>query len=155
MNQPQLDLTMVPGDGSFSPFKFNSEGLPISPTNGRVFVLRFQSSTQRYLFWLQSKSQHLRGDPAWFGPRDLRLGLIVDRLLQGDTLNIAEELASISNYRGGNDGDENGFSSPMEDLRPETQDGTSEHTPAPESFIDGTGNESRGSGQGGAGEGRS
>ena len=146
---------MVPGDGTFTPFELNGAGLARSPTNGRVFVLRFQSSTQRYLFWLQSKNQHPEGNPAWFSPRDLKLGQIVDRLLQGDSVNIAEELAGISNDKGGNDGDENGSSSLMEDLRPETRDGTSEHTPAPESFTDGTGNESRGSGQGGAGEGRS
>lgn len=146
---------MVPGDGAFTPYEFTSAGSARSPTNGRVFVLRFQSSTQRYLFWLQSKSQHSEGNPAWFSPRDLKLGQIIDRLLQGDTINITEELASVSKNNGGNDGDEKGSSSLMEDLRSETRDGTSEHTPAPESFTDGTGNESRGSGQGGAGEGRS
>lgn len=155
MTQPELDLTMVPGDGTFTPFEFNSAGLARSPTNGRVFVLRFQSSTQRYLFWLQSRSQHPEGDPAWFSPRDLKLGQIIDRLLQGDTVNIAEELASISNDKGGTDGDGNGSSSLMEDLRSEPRDETSEHTPAPESFTDGTRNEPKGSEQGGAGEGRS
>lgn len=155
MTQPELDLTMVPGDGSFTPYEFGHVGSVRSPTNGRVYVLRFQSSTQRYMFWLQSKSQHPQGDPAWFSPRDLKLGQIIDRLLQGDNVNIAEEMASISNNQGGNGGDENGSSSLMEDLRSEIRDGTSENTPAPESFTDGTGNESRGSGQGGADGGRS
>ena len=154
MTQPELDLTMVPGDGAFKPYEFTSAGLARSPTNGRVFVLRFQSSTQRYLFWLQSKSQHSEGDSAWFSPRDLRLGQIVDRLLQGDNVNIVEEIANIPNNQDGNGGGDNESSSLMEDLRPETRDGTLEDTPAPESFT-GTGNESRGSGQGGAGEGRS
>lgn len=155
LTQPELDLTMVPGDGAFTPYEFTSTGLAKSPTNGRVFVLKFQSSTQRYLFWLQSKSQHPEGDPAWFSPRDLKLGQIIDRLLQGDNVDVAEEIASISNNQGGNGGDKNGSSSLMEDLRSETRDGTSEHTPAPESFADDAGNESRNSGQGGAGEGQS
>ena len=155
MTQPELDLTMVPGDGSFTPYEFSHAGLARSPTNGRVFVLRFQSSTQRYLFWLQSKSQHPQGDPAWFSTRDLKIGQIIDRLLQGDNINIAEEIASISNNQSGNGGDENGSSSLMEDLRSEARDGTSEHTPAQGSFTDGSGNESRSMGQGGAGGGRS
>lgn len=155
MTQPELDLTMVPGDGAFTPYEFSHTGLAKSPTNGRVFVLRFQSSTQRYLFWLQSKSQHPQGDPAWFSPRDLKLGQIIDRLLQGDDVNVAQEIASISNNQGDNGGDENGSSSLMEDLRSETQDRASEHTPAPESFTDGTGNEPRGQESGGSGGGRS
>lgn len=151
---------MVPGDGTFTPYDLSHAGLAGSPTNGRVFVLRFQSSTQRYLFWLQSKSQHPQGDPAWFSPRDLKLGQIIDRLLQGDNVNIAEEVANLSNNQGGNGDDDDWSRSPiddlrLEDLRSETRDGTSEHTPAPEPFTDGTGNESRGSGQGGVDGGRS
>lgn len=146
---------MVPGDGTFIPYKYSNSGSTRSPTNGRVFVLKFQSSTQRYFFWLQSKSQHPQGDSTWFSPRDLKLGQIIDRLLQGDSVNVAEEVATLNHNQGGNGDDDHGSSSHMEGLRSETGDGTSEHTPAPEPFTDDTRNESRGSGKGGTDEGRS
>ena len=71
------------------------------------------------MFWLQSKSQHAQGDPSWLSPRDLKLGKIVDRLLQDDDIDVHEELANISNDQGGGgagDGDIN-----MEDAKPEGQ----------------------------------
>ncbi len=115
MSQPELELVMVPTDGTFVPYKEkDSETTVKSPTNGRIFVLKFQSSTQRHLFWMQSKSQHAQGDPAWFSPRDLKLGEIVDRLLQGDQVNVQDEVANVSNDQGEGDGDAD-----MEDARPE------------------------------------
>lgn len=115
MSQPELELVMVPTDGTFVPYKESASDSSIkSPTDGRIFVLKFQSSTQRHLFWMQSKSQHPQGDPAWFSPRDLKLGEIVDRLLQGDQVNVREEVANVSNDQGGGGGYED-----MEDVRPE------------------------------------
>lgn len=140
---------MVPGDGTFTPYESSHSGSSKSPTNGRVFALKFQSSTQRYLFWLQSKSQHPQNDPAWFSPRDLKLGQVIDRLLQGDTVNVAEEVASLANNQGGNGDDDHEAPSPMEDLRSDAR------PPAPASFSDGAQNESHGSGDGGNHGGRS
>ena len=115
MGQPELKLVMVPNDGSFVPYNDkNSTTKPKSPTNGRIFVLKFLSSTQRHLFWMQSKSQHPQEDPTFFSPRDIKIGLIVDRLLQGDQVNVSEEMANIPNERGGDGGDET-----MEDVVPE------------------------------------
>lgn len=95
---------MIPGDGSFVPYtgaeSSGSSDNVMSPTNGRVFVLKFQSSSQRYLFWLQSKSQHPDGNPSWFSPRDLKLGQIVDMLLTGDEIDVAEELRELRNHQG-------------------------------------------------------
>ncbi|KAF2473786.1 uncharacterized protein BDR25DRAFT_281745 [Lindgomyces ingoldianus] len=109
IDQPEIDLIMIPGDGSFLPYigaesGADSENLK-SPTDGRIFVLKFSSSSQRHLFWLQSKSQHSKGDPSWFSERDLKIGHIVDLLLSGEDVDVAAELASIQN-RGGPGGDE-------------------------------------------------
>ena len=110
---------MVPGDGRFAPYEkaapTGSESKP--PTNGRIFVLSFQSSTQKHIFWLQSKSQHPNGDPSWLSPRDLKLGEIVDRLLQADEVNVQEELANVSNDQGGGGGGDGDIN--MEDAKPE------------------------------------
>ena len=119
MSQPELDLVMVPSDGSFVPYHgkdTRSTPNPKSPTTGRVFVLKFQSSSARHLFWLQSKGQHPQGDRAWFSPRDEKIGQLVDRLLQGDEVNVQEEYANISNDQGG-DGDDDA----MEDAGPARQ----------------------------------
>lgn len=92
----EIDLVMVPGDGHFLPYEA-PEGRP-AYTNGRVFVLKFLSSSTRYLFWLQSKAQGPRGDrdPSYLSPRDRKIAEIVDLLLQGEEVNVAQELADIS-----------------------------------------------------------
>lgn len=118
MTSPELELVMVPTDGRFIPYKDPKLILPStvkSPTNGRIFVLKFQSSTQRHFFWLQSKSQHPHGDPAWFSPRDVKLGDIVDRLLQGEEINAREEIANVRHEQGDNDGGD----AEMEDAVPD------------------------------------
>jgi hypothetical protein len=95
---------MIPGDASFMPYlgpdgAADSEDIK-SPTNGRIFVLKFTSSSQRYLFWLQSKSQHPKGDPSWFSERDLKIGQIVDMWLTGIEVDLQAELAELQNRRG-------------------------------------------------------
>ena len=101
---------MIPGDGAFQPYTGkdsaeDSENVK-SPTDGRIFVLKFNSSSQRYLFWLQSKSQHPRGDASWFSERDLRIGQIVDSLLNGEEIDVHGELAGLQNPSMGDDEDE-------------------------------------------------
>lgn len=118
MSSPELKLSMVPADGRFVPYQGKDASAATStqsPTNGRIFVLKFQSSSARHLFWLQSKSQHSQNDPSWFSPRDLRLGTIVDRLLQGEEVDVQEEVANVSNEEGGGGGGD----TEMEDARPE------------------------------------
>lgn len=97
MNEPDLDLVMIPADGRFVPVETRSPSHPTSKTNGRIFVLKFQSSSQRHLFWLQSKPQGRTGNPAWFSQRDLKIGEIIDKLLQGEEVDVNRELASVRN----------------------------------------------------------
>ncbi|ORY09691.1 proteasome complex subunit Rpn13 ubiquitin receptor-domain-containing protein [Clohesyomyces aquaticus] len=107
VDQPEVDLIMIPGDGSFLPYIGSESGADSenlkSPTDGRIFVLKFSSSSQRYLFWLQSKSQHSKGDPSWFSERDLKIGHVVDLLLNGEEVDVAAELASMQNSGGGDE----------------------------------------------------
>jgi hypothetical protein len=69
-------------------------------------------------------------------------------------VNVAEEVANLSDNQDGNGHDE-GSTSLMEDMQSETQRGTSENAPLPEPFRDGSGNDSTGSGKGGDTRGRS
>lgn len=95
---------MVPGDGSFHPLlKAPSEDDLHSPTNGRIFVLKFSSSSQRHFFWMQSKSQHKDGTPSWFSQRDQKLGQIVDLLLSGEEVDVEQEVAELMSGGGGDD----------------------------------------------------
>ena len=98
LTDPEVDLVMVPSDGSFTPYK--------PATNGRIYVLKFFSSSQRYLFWLQSKSQDQQGSTSYFSPRDLKLGEIVNALLQGEEVDIQDEIAHLRNGSGGGGGDD-------------------------------------------------
>ncbi|KAI0008031.1 proteasome complex subunit Rpn13 ubiquitin receptor-domain-containing protein [Xylariaceae sp. FL0662B] len=115
LDEPELDLVMVPTDGHFIPYDSNNQPQESAKTNGRIFVLKFLSSSQRHLFWLQSKPQGRSGDPTWLSPRDRKIGEIVDKLLQGEEVDVVRELASITNHdnddRHGGDHDE-----PMEDV---------------------------------------
>ncbi|KAH7270107.1 proteasome complex subunit Rpn13 ubiquitin receptor-domain-containing protein [Fusarium redolens] len=130
LDNPELDLIMVPGDGSFTPHEYTSSSEPTSKTNGRIFVLKFTSSSQRYLFWLQSKSQGEDGDPAYYSPRDRKIGEIVHQLLQGEEVDVAEELSALRNN----------------DNRPDDEDETMEDADTQRAPRD-----HRGSGSGGAG----
>ena len=146
---------MIPGDGSFRPYEPTSPNSSSkkSPTNGRIFVLRFQSSSARHLFWLQSKSQHAQGDPAWFSPRDLKLGEIVEQLLQGEQVNIQEVLENVPSGQGGQDDDDDGGNR-MEDVRRESQSGTAENLASGNPFIGDPTNDGEGPRDGGADGGR-
>ncbi|RCI15704.1 hypothetical protein L249_3481 [Ophiocordyceps polyrhachis-furcata BCC 54312] len=108
LEDPQIDLVMVPTDGSFVPYEASQ---PAAQTNGRIFVLKFASSSQRHLFWMQSKPQSRVGDPSWFSPRDRKIGSIVHRLLQGQDVNVTAELAAVRNPGDRRDDDDE----PMED----------------------------------------
>lgn len=105
-HEENLDLVMFPMDGHFLPYEFKGRNEPTSKTNGRIFTLKFASSSARHLFWLQSKPQAANGDSSWFSPRDLKLGQIVNGLLQGDEFDVNAEVAQLRNDNGGNDGDE-------------------------------------------------
>ena len=151
MSEPDLDLVMVPSDGVFIPYTGpdpNSTSATKSPTNGRIFVLKFSSSTQRHLFWLQSKSQHAHGDSSWFSPRDLKIGSIVNSLLQGEEVNVQEEVANISNDRG-DGGDET-----MEDAAPEGHSDVQGNFGSGDPFIGDPGEEGEEAREGGADGGR-
>lgn len=104
---------MIPGDGTFIPVEPSSSTPASAKANGRVFVLKFESSSTRHLFWLQSHAQSSSGDPTWLSPRDRKIGEVVNRLLQGDEVDVNAELASAGSG-GGAGRDEDGDES-MED----------------------------------------
>ena len=96
---------MFPSDASFVPYKDSrSTSVVKSPTAGRIFVLKFQSSSQRYLFWLQSAPAP-GASADTFSARDLSMGSIVDRLLAGDDVDIEAEMRELAADAPGRDGD--------------------------------------------------
>ncbi|KAI9790247.1 MAG: hypothetical protein M1816_005272 [Peltula sp. TS41687] len=118
MSEPELDLVMFPTDCQFRPYervKPDSTNQPKAPTNGRIYVLKFSSSSQRHLFWLQSKSQSPSRNPSFFSARDLKLGLIVDQLLQGEEVNVPAAIAEVR--ASGGDDDAGDDDHPMEDVQ--------------------------------------
>ncbi|KXT12990.1 hypothetical protein AC579_3149 [Pseudocercospora musae] len=96
--EPELDLIMFPQDGHFYPLlkEQGAEELH-SPTTGRIFVLRFTSSSQKHFFWMQSKPQSREGHLSWFSQRDQRIGQIIDALLQGEGIDVEREIQDIRN----------------------------------------------------------
>ncbi|KAL1306974.1 hypothetical protein AAFC00_005608 [Neodothiora populina] len=105
-DSPEIDLLMFPGDATFTPYAASSGSTSedtVSPTNGRVFCLRFSSSSQRHFFWMQAKSQHREGKSSWFSARDKRLGEIVNQLLAGQDVDVEAEVENLRNGSGGND----------------------------------------------------
>ncbi|KAJ5247178.1 hypothetical protein N7468_002161 [Penicillium chermesinum] len=138
LDEPELDLVMIPTDGSFTPYPSSGK----SVTNGRVFVLKFSSSSQRHLFWLQSHPQHESGNPSIWSYRDLRLGEIVDTLLQGEDVNMEEEIAMLSHRPSGGDDDET-----MEDVEGVDHDQTHQGGSSGGAGADATGGDVREEGQ--------
>ncbi|KIX07242.1 uncharacterized protein Z518_01895 [Rhinocladiella mackenziei CBS 650.93] len=109
LEDPEIDLYMFPTDGSFVPYQPTSAENPSNPkkpTNGRIYVLKFSSSSQRHVFWLQSRSQHPQGDPSWFSARDLKLGQIVNNLLQGEEVDVQQQMANLPSDQNGPDDDD-------------------------------------------------
>ncbi|EMD01094.1 hypothetical protein BAUCODRAFT_45689, partial [Baudoinia panamericana UAMH 10762] len=106
---PEIDLLMLPGDGSFHPLVKNPGAETVeSPTTGRIFVLKFASSSQRHYFWMQSASQShtdsASGGLGIFSERDQRIGQLVDALLQGEEVDVEAEVREARNGGGGGSG---------------------------------------------------
>ncbi|KAF2458949.1 proteasome complex subunit Rpn13 ubiquitin receptor-domain-containing protein [Lineolata rhizophorae] len=131
-SSPEIDLIMFPGDGSFVPYlgkAGSADGTTLrSPTNGRVFALKFSSSSQRHLFWLQSAPQapnKENPDPSLFSPRDEKIGQIVDLLLRGEEVDVAAELREARDGGGGGGREGDGDDDVMEDVQPSASHGGS------------------------------
>jgi len=108
-DDPELDLIMFPGDCTFLPYldtKTNNSNEKTSPTNGRIFELKFSSSSQRHYFWLQSKSQHKDGKTNWFSKQDLLIGNTVDKILAGEEPDWQQQLESLRRGDGGGNDDD-------------------------------------------------
>ena len=99
LDEPEDDLIMFPSDGSFTPYQKKQ-------VNGRIFVLKFSSSSQRHLYWLQSKSQSANGDPSHFSSRDLKIGQVVNSLLQGEEVDVQQAVAEMRSGHPPNDDDD-------------------------------------------------
>ena len=106
---PELDLITIPGDATFTPLVREAGAEEVrSPTNGRIFCLKFSSSGEKQYFWLQSKSQHGEGEASWFSLRDQRLGQIVDSLLRGEEVDVEQEMQEVRGGDGGGGGEGGG-----------------------------------------------
>ena len=117
--EPEIDLIIVPGDATFQPLVKEQGAEEVrSPTNGRLFVLRFSDSGEKSYFWMQSRSQHSGGDADWFSQRDQRIGQIVDLLVRGDDVDVAQEVAEFqrSGFGGNGNGGGEGGGDEDEDL---------------------------------------
>jgi 26S proteasome regulatory subunit N13 len=113
LDQPELDLIIPPQDAHFDRYLYTPdppESEWRAPTNGRIAVLKFSSSSQRHCFWLQSKSQSSRNDPSWWSARDKELIVIVDQLLAGEEVDVQQSLANIPDNN-----DDDGGDTAMED----------------------------------------
>ena len=102
--EANLDLVMFPGDAHFAPYEYKTSEQVTSKTNGRIVALRFSSSSDRYLFWLQSKPQ--TADASKFSERDTKICKIVQELLEGEQVDVAAEIAQVRGSGGDGDGDQ-------------------------------------------------
>ena len=115
--EPEIDLITIPGDATFTPLVKEPGAEDVrSPTNGRIFVLRFSSSGEKMYFWMQAKTQSREGDHSWFSQRDQRLGQIVDLLLSGEEVDVEREVEEIRRQQGsGGEGGDDGGEGPNGD----------------------------------------
>lgn len=102
--QPQAedDLIIFPQDVTFTPYT--------ACTTGRVFVLKFTSSSQRHFFWLQSKSES-DSNPGHWSSRDRRWGETINKILQGDEGDEDDEMGDPDAELGSEDIEEEGNAS--------------------------------------------
>lgn len=120
VHDPELDLIMVPTDAVFVPYEPDSSQTT-AKTNGRIFVLKFTSSSQRYFFWMQSKPQSTNGDPSWFSPRDRKIGKVVNDILQGEEVDaVVSELTAERDARRTTDSDGDAMMEDIEEGGPRT-----------------------------------
>ena len=115
VSDPELDLITFPGDVKFVPYTPKADK-PSSKTSGRIVALKFESSSARHLFWLQSKPE--TDDKSKFSERDNKICKIVDAILQGEEVDVKEEMSNIGH---GNGGDED---ETMEDIEGHAEPGT-------------------------------
>jgi 26S proteasome regulatory subunit N13 len=113
LDDPELDLIMVPMDGYFKPYLGEQKIANTSPINGRVFVLKFRSSSERKFFWLQSREQPA-GQMNTFSRRDISMCRLVDNILQGNGLAYGDDNDGAALYAGDDDDDQ-----AMEDVQEE------------------------------------
>ena len=100
---------MIPTDGSFTPYTGRANASSqdtLSPTNGRIFCLKFSSSAARHFFWMQSKSQHSEAKANWFSARDKRLGDIINQLLSGEDVDVESEVQNLRQSQDDGDDDD-------------------------------------------------
>ena len=74
--EPEDDLLIIPGDARL--LRHNT-----GPT-GRIFVLKFSSSSQRNFYWLQAQSQGPNKEPGYWSQGDLDWIKRIDKILQSE-----------------------------------------------------------------------
>jgi 26S proteasome regulatory subunit N13 len=71
--EPEDDLYIFAGEASFLPYE--------EAKTGRIYILKFSSSSQRHFFWLQAQSER-ENEPGYWSERDRKWGRKIDRILQ-------------------------------------------------------------------------
>lgn len=73
---PEDDLILFPGDARL--LKHDTGA------SGRIFVLKFSSSSQRHFYWLQSQSEGPNHEPGFWSERDRNWIKRINGILQGE-----------------------------------------------------------------------